>query len=129
MSGQIPAGDVAGGEGKREGEYEGTLGYLVVVLEGVKAVGGGLPAEGRTGDRWRTAAGDFRWAKEGRAGPESCSGARERSRCGRFGEGKNGGGGSTATRAHGGGNGGAAVFCSRAKGLGHPFYRQGGGEG
>jgi hypothetical protein len=57
MSGQIPAGDVAGGEGKREGEHEGTSGYLVVVLEGVKAVGGGLPAENRTGGRRRTAAG------------------------------------------------------------------------
>jgi hypothetical protein len=57
MSGQIPAGDVAGGEGKREGEHEGTSGYLVVVLGGVKAVGGGLPAENRTGGRRRTAAG------------------------------------------------------------------------
>jgi hypothetical protein len=64
LSGQIPAGEVAGGEGKREGEHEETAGYLLVVLEGIKAAGGGLPAEVRTGGRWRTAAGNFRCAEE-----------------------------------------------------------------
>jgi hypothetical protein len=84
MSGQIPAGEVAGGEGEKEGEQEETSGYLVVVLEGIKAAGGGLPTEVRTGGRWRTAAGNFRWAKEERAGPGGCSGAQGSLRCGQF---------------------------------------------
>jgi hypothetical protein len=49
MSGQIPAGEVAGGEGEKEGEQEETSGYLLVVLEGIKAAGGVLPTEDRTG--------------------------------------------------------------------------------
>jgi hypothetical protein len=51
---------------KKEGEHEETAGYLLVVLEGIKAAGGGLPAEDRTGGRWRTAAGNFRCAEEGK---------------------------------------------------------------
>jgi hypothetical protein len=48
-SGQIPAGEVAGGEGEREGEHEGTSGYLMVILEGLEAARGVLPTEDRTG--------------------------------------------------------------------------------
>jgi hypothetical protein len=75
-SGPIPAGEVADGEGEREGEHEGTSGYLLVVLEGLEAAGDELPTDGRTGGRRRTAAGSFRRAKEGRAGLGGCSGAR-----------------------------------------------------
>jgi hypothetical protein len=57
MSGQISAGDVAGGEGKKEGEHEEILCYLWVVSGRLGMAGGELPTEGRTGGRWRTAAG------------------------------------------------------------------------
>jgi hypothetical protein len=99
MSGQIPAGEVAGGEGKREGEHEEVLGYLWVVLGRLGMAGIGLPTEGQTGGRWRTAAGSFRRAKEGRAGPGGCSGAQGSLRCGQFGEEKSGGTSSMVTGA------------------------------
>jgi hypothetical protein len=57
MSGQIPAGDVAGGEGKREGEYEEVLRYLWTVLGRLGVAEIGLPTEGRAGGRRRMAAG------------------------------------------------------------------------
>jgi hypothetical protein len=57
MSGQIPAGEVAGGEGKRKGKHEGVLGYLWVVSGGLGMAGIELPTEGRAGGRRRTAAG------------------------------------------------------------------------
>jgi hypothetical protein len=66
MSGQIPAGKVAGGEGKREGEHEDFLGYLWVVLGRLGVAGIGLPTEGRTGGRRRTAAGWSRRVEEGK---------------------------------------------------------------
>jgi hypothetical protein len=49
MSGQIPAGDVAGGEGKREGEHEEILRYLWVVSGRLGTAGIGLPTVGRAG--------------------------------------------------------------------------------
>jgi hypothetical protein len=129
MSGQIPAGDVAGGEGKREGEHEGTSGYLVVVLEGVKVVGGGLPAEDRTGGRRRTAAGCFRWAEVGEDWLGRFCRARGSSRCGQFGEERNGGGSSTATRAsrRRQWRSGGSVRAQDA--LGGPFIAERGGGG
>jgi hypothetical protein len=124
MSGQIPAGDVAGGEGEKEGEHEETAGYLLVVLEGIKAAGGGLPAEDRTGGRWRTAAGNFRWAKEGRAGPGSCSGAQGSLRCDQIREERSGGTSSTKNRSSWRCKG-AAAWSVRARGRpGVSIYRQ-----
>jgi hypothetical protein len=99
MSGQIPAGEVAGDEGEREGEHEEVLGYLWVVLGRLGMAGIGLPTEGQNGSQWRTAAGSFRRAKEGRAGPGGCSGAQGSLRCGQFGEEKSGGTSSMVTGA------------------------------
>jgi hypothetical protein len=69
-AGQIPAVGVAGGEGKREGEHEGVLGYLWVVLGRLGMAGAVLPTGGRAGGRRRAAAEGFRRAEEekGRAG-------------------------------------------------------------
>jgi hypothetical protein len=125
-SGQIPAGEGAGGEGKREGKHEEVLRYLWVVSGRLGMAGIGLSTVGQTGGQGCPAAGYFRWAKEGEGWLGRFCKARGSSRCGRFGEVKNGGGSSTATRAHGGGNGGAAVSCSRAKGLGLPFIGKAG---
>jgi hypothetical protein len=121
MSGQIPAGDVAGGEGKREGEHEEVLRYLWMVLEGIKAAGGVPPTEDRTGGRWRTAAGSFRRAKEGRAGPGGCSGAQGSLRCGQFREERSRGTSSTRDRAHGGAMGRRRGLYARGGDLGCQF--------
>jgi hypothetical protein len=48
-SGQIPAVGVTGGEGEGEGEHEGTLGYLLVVLERLEVAGDELLTEDRAG--------------------------------------------------------------------------------
>jgi hypothetical protein len=78
--------------------------------------GGELPTEGRTGGRWRTAAGSFRRAKEGRAGPGGCSGARGSYWCSRFGKELSGGASPTVTGA--GGANGAAARSVHARGEG-----------
>jgi hypothetical protein len=99
MSGQIPAGEVAGGEGEKEGEHEEILGYLWVVLGRLGMVGDELPTEGRAGGRRRTVAGRFRRAEEERAGLGGCSGARGGCWCSWFGKEMSGGSSSTATEA------------------------------
>jgi hypothetical protein len=75
-SGQIPVVGVAGGEGEEEGEHEETSGYLLVVLEGLEAVGGVLPTEGRAGGRRSAAAMGFQRAEEERVRLGRCGGRR-----------------------------------------------------
>jgi hypothetical protein len=50
-SGQNSGHGVDGGEGQREGEYEGTLSYLLVVLERLEVAGDELPTRGRADGR------------------------------------------------------------------------------
>jgi hypothetical protein len=75
-SGQIPAVGVAGDEGEGEGEHEETSGYLLVVLEGLKAAGAVLPTGGRAGGRSRATVMGFRRAEEEKVWLGRCGGGR-----------------------------------------------------